>query len=437
MCFLPTGYTCRQFFCDIFKKENRLKNGGTGMEKNVKFIQLQFVDAFGILKNITVMSKKAEYVLEGKYRIDGYSVLGRNKASFYLKPDPDTFTILPWCFQQEKTARFLCDLTDEQGRDVKESSRFILKNILRKAEEKGYRFQINAECEFSVLETDHAGKATINTKERAKDLDCDSIENEVISVLEEMGIETMAAYRGSIPAQHKINLEPSWGIQSMDNIITLRAAVKNIAKQYGRYATFMPKPGVDFPGNSMILSFLVYKDGKDIFSNKNAENGISQQAYSFIAGLLVHMNGMTAIANPVVNSYKRLRSDSGHSPELFWSVSDFQAPLCVLKEKDGTVRIQWRIPDGAANPYVLVAAAVEAGLQGIEERMIPLKSGEKAGYLPETLKEAVAEFEKDELLRTVYGDSYVKRYVEEKCKEWKQYQIQITEWEREEYLNQF
>ncbi len=415
-------------------------------EEDVKFIRLQFVDIFGTIRNIAVTAGQMEKALAGKCMVDGYSIAGMKELGYdrvYLKPDIDTFTILPWRPQQGKVARFLCDLMDQEGNDIAESPRYILRRVLKKAKQQGYSFDLDPECEFFLFETDEEGNPTTRTREKAGYLDVaplDQGENarrDMILTLEEMGFEIESSHHEDAPAQHEVDFKQAQGVKVADQIVTFRSTVRTIAQRHGLHATFMPKPRTDLPGSALSLNISGFRDGKNMFADPQAENGLSQEAYSFIAGLLSHMNGMAAIANPIVNSYKRLKPGFHAPTELFWSLNDYRAPIRVVKGKEGDTHIEWTLPDGAANPYLLIAMVVASGLNGIQEKMIPLKADEKAGALPGTLKESLTALEKDEFLRNVCGESYVRTYLKEKTKEWELYTQEVTDWELKEYLHRF
>lgn len=415
-------------------------------EEDVKFIRLQFVDIFGTIRNIAVTAGQMEKALAGKCMVDGYSIAGMKELGYdrvYLKPDIDTFTILPWRPQQGKVARFLCDLMDQEGNDIAESPRYILRRVLKKAKQQGYSFDLDPECEFFLFETDEEGNPTTRTREKAGYLDVaplDQGENarrDMILTLEEMGFEIESSHHEDAPAQHEVDFKQAQGVKVADQIVTFRSTVRTIAQRHGLHATFMPKPRTDLPGSALSLNISGFRDGKNMFADPQAENGLSQEAYSFIAGLLSHMNGMAAIANPIVNSYKRLKPGYHAPTELFWSLNDYRAPIRVVKGKEGDTHIEWTLPDGAANPYLLIAMVVASGLNGIQEKMIPLKADEKAGALPCTLKESLTALEKDEFLRNVCGESYVRTYLKEKTKEWELYTQEVTDWELKEYLHRF
>ena len=363
-------------------------------EEDVKFIRLQFVDIFGTIRNIAVTAGQMEKALAGKCMVDGYSIAGMKDLGYdrvYLRPDIDTFTILPWRPQQGKVARFLCDLMDQDGQDIAESPRYILRRVLKKAKQQGYSFDLDPECEFFLFETDEEGNPTNRTREKAGYLDVaplDQGENarrDMILTLEEMGFEIESSHHEDAPGQHEVDFKQAQGVKVADQIVTFRTTVRTIAQRHGLHATFMPKPRTDLPGSALSLNISGFRDGKNMFSDPEAENGLSQEAYSFIAGLLAHMNGMAAIANPIVNSYKRLKPGFHAPTELFWSLNDYRAPIRVAKDKEGDTHIEWTLPDGAANPYILIALVVASGLNGIQEKMIPLKVDEKSGALPSTL----------------------------------------------------
>lgn len=415
-------------------------------EEDVKFIRLQFIDIFGTIRNIAVTAGQMEKALAGKCMVDGYSIAGMKELGYdrvYLKPDIDTFTVLPWRPQQGKVARFLCDLMDQEGNDIEESPRYILRNVLEQAKKEGFSFDLDPECEFFLFETDEEGNPTTKTREKAGYLDVaplDQGENarrDMILTLEEMGFEIESSHHEDAPAQHEVDFKQAQGVKVADQIVTFRSTVRAIAQRHGLHATFMPKPRTDLPGSALSLNISGFRDGKNMFSDPNAENGLSQEAYSFIAGLLAHMNGMAAIANPIVNSYKRLKPGFHAPTELFWSLNDYRAPIRVVAGKEGDTHIEWTLPDGAANPYLLIAMVVASGLRGIREKMVPLKMDEKSGALPGTLKESLYALEKDTFLRSVCGDSYARTYLKEKTREWDLYTQEVTDWELKEYLHRF
>lgn len=415
-------------------------------EEDVKFIRLQFVDLFGTLKNVAVTAGQVEKALAGRCRVEGFHIPGMNAlghGQIFLKPDRDTFAILPWRPQQGKVARFLCDLTDRQGRLLSESPRQILRKVLQQAEDEGYFVDLNPECEFFLFQTDEEGKPTTETGEMAGYLDVapldrgENARRDMILTLEEMGFEIKASHHENAPAQHEVDFKPSRGVKVADQVVTFRSTVRTVAQRHGLHATFMPKPRTDLPGSAMSLNIAVFREGRNIFTDRDSEDGMSREAYGFIAGLLEHMNGITALSNPVINSYKRLKARFYAPTERFWSKEDYYAPIRVTEGENQEICIEWKLPDGAANPYMTIAAAVAAGLDGMRKNAELLPVEEKAGNLPGTLKEAITAFEEDGFLKEVCGEAYAAMYVEEKLKEWERYSREVTDWERREYLHRF
>lgn len=415
-------------------------------DEDVKFIRLQFVDLFGMLKNIAVTAGQMEKALAGRCRVEGFHITGMNELGhrqIFLKPDLDTFAILPWRPQQGKVARFLCDLTDRQGNLLEESPRCILRRVLEEAKKEGYHIDLYPECEFFLFQTDEEGRPTTETGEMAGYLDVaplDGGENarrDMILTLEEMGFEIKSSHHENAPAQHEVDFKPSRGVKVADQVVTFRSTVRTVAQRHGLHATFMPKPRTDLPGSAMSLNIAVFRDGKNIFTDPAAADGMSRKAHGFIAGLLEHMNGITAISNPVVNSYKRMKARFYAPTERFWSKEDYHAPILVTEGENREICVEWKLPDGAANPYLTIAAAVAAGMDGMrqDKELPPVE--EKAGALPGTLKEAIAAFAEDAFLRNTVGEGYASMYIKEKQKEWERYAKEVTDWEMREYLHKF
>ena len=415
-------------------------------EEDVEFIRLQFTDMFGTLKNIAIPSSKLEKAMDNRCVIDASSIGGfiRNEeADMYLHPDLSTFTILPWRPQQGKVARFICDIYQEDGTPYKESPRFILSRVAAKAADMGYSLMVNPECEFFLFHTDDNGMPTTTTHEKAGYMDLSPVDlgenarRDMVLTLEEMGYEIESSHHEDAPAQHEVDFKQARGVKVADQIVTFRSTVRTIAQRHGLHATFMPKPRTDLPGSALSLNISGFRNGRSLFADQEMENGLSREAYSFIAGLLTHMNGMAAFSNPIINSYKRLKPGFHAPTELFWSLNDYRAPIRVVTGREDEIHMEWTLPDGAANPYLLIALVVSAGLNGIRERMVPLKADEKAGKLPGTLKESLDALEQDAFLKQVCGERYVETYLKEKRKEWELYTREVTDWELKEYLHRF
>ena len=344
-------------------------------EEDVEFIRLQFTDMFGTMKNIAIPFGKLEKAMDNECVIDASSMESfyRNEEEdMYLHPDLDTFCILPWRPQQGKVARFICDIYKADGTPYKESPRYILQNAVKKAEEKGYTFKVNPECEFFLFHTDDNGSPTTLTHERAGFMDLSPVDlgenarRDIVLTLEDMGYEVASSHHEIAPGQHEIDFTMSDVMDTADKLMTFKVAVRTVAKRHGLHATFMPKPKAEENGSGMHINMALYKDGKNIFEDPQDSLGLSKEAYSFIAGLLEHIKGMTAIFNPLVNSYKRLVPGFEAPSDMTWSSTQRTALIKVCRGTREEKAIELRSPDASANPYLVFALCLEAGIDGIE-----------------------------------------------------------------------
>ena len=411
-------------------------------DEDVKFVRLQFVDLFGELKNIAITAGQIQKALAGKCKVDAFHIQGMHELGYdsvYLKPDLDTFAILPWRPQHGKVARFLCDLMDINGRMIEESPRYILRRVMENAERKGYSFDIHPNCEFFLFMNDENGHATTHTGEAAEYLDVaplDKGENarrDVILTLEEMGFEIESSHHEMTPGQHAVDFKSAKGVRMADQIVTFRTTIRTIAVRHGMHATFMPKPRTDLPGSAMRLTITIYKDGKNVLNGKGGEV-FSPEAMACVAGMLKHQNAMAAFANPIVNSYKRLKAKFFAPSELFWSTTNYYAPVRLAGGEQNQVYMEWKLPDGAANPYLMLAQAVAVCVEAMDLKLTPPAEDEKLGLLPATLLESIHAFRNDEYLRGICGDRYAEAYIREKEEEWETYSREVTDWEIEQYL---
>ena len=430
-------------------------------EEDVEFIRLQFTDIFGTLKNIAITSSQLEKALDNKCMFDGSSVEGFvriEESDMYLYPDYDTFEIFPWRPQQGKVARLICDVYTPDGKPFEGDPRWILKKTIKEANEMGYRFDVGPECEFFLFHTDDNGLPTTLSHERAGYFDLgpndlgENIRRDMVLTLEDMGFEIEASHHEVAPAQHEIDFKYDEALKTADNIQTFKMTVKTIAKRHGLYATFMPKPKFGMSGSGMHINMsLATEDGKNIFADKNGKLGLSDDAYHFIAGIMKHARGMSAITNPLVNSYKRLVPGYEAPVYIAWS-SKNRSPLIRIPASRGNgTRVELRNPDPTANPYLALALCLAAGLDGIKNKLeVPdsvdcniyeMTPGERraAGIenMPADLKEAVDCLLEDEFLCGVLGEHITTKYVEAKMKEWENYTTRVSQWEIDEYLYKY
>ena len=429
-------------------------------EEDVEFIRLQFTDLFGSLKNMAVTVSQLEKALDGRFMFDGSAVegyAGIEDSDLYLKPDPDTLEIFPWRPQQGKVARLICDIVRPDGSPFEGDSRYILKRALKEAAEMGYTFQVGPECEFFLFHLDDDAKPTTISHEQAGYFDVSPLDlgenarRDIVLTLEEMGFVVESSHHEASPAQHEIDFEAAEALRTADNMQTFKLTVKAIAKRHGLHATFMPKPRAGVNGSGMHINMALLKDGKNIFQDPEDENGLSREAYYFIGGLMEHVRALSAVTNPLINSYKRLVPGYEAPTYIAWSRSSRSPLIRVPSPRGEETRIELRSPDPAANPYLALAACLCAGLDGIRKKTEPPKSVDCDIFamnaderrllgirrLPETLPEAVAELEKDEVIRRALGGHAANKYIEGKKKEWNRYRSQVTDWEIREYLYRF
>ena len=430
-------------------------------EEDVEFIRLQFTDIFGTLKNIAITSSQLEKALDNKCMFDGSSVEGFvriEESDMYLYPDYDTFEIFPWRPQQGKVARLICDVYTPDGKPFEGDPRWILKKTIKEANEMGYRFDVGPECEFFLFHTDDNGLPTTLSHEKAGYFDLgpndlgENIRRDMVLTLEEMGFEIEASHHEVAPAQHEIDFKYDEVLKTADNIQTFKMTVKTIAKRHGLYATFMPKPKFGISGSGMHINMsLATEEGKNIFADENGKIGLSDDAYHFIAGIMKHARGMSAITNPLVNSYKRLVPGYEAPVYIAWSAKNRSPLIRIPASRGNGTRVELRNPDPTANPYLVLALCLAAGLAGIKNKIeVPesvdcniyeMTPGERraAGIenMPADLKEAVDCLVADEFLCSVLGEHITTKYVEAKMKEWENYTTRVSQWEIDEYLYKY
>jgi glutamine synthetase len=332
--------------------------------------------------------------------------------------------------------------------------RYILKKAIQEAERLGYRFHVGPQCEFFLFDTDENGQPTTNTNEKAGYFDMGPVDfgenarRDIVLTLEDMDFTILSSHHEMAPGQHEIDFRYDEALKTADNIMTFKLAVKTVAKNHGLHATFMPKPKFGTNGSGMHINMSLTKEGKNIFFDPSDKNGLSKEAYYFIGGIMKHIKGMTAVTNPLINSYKRLIPGFEAPIYIAWSMMN-RSPIIRIPAATGeATRIELRSPDPSANPYLVLALCLRAGLDGIEHQIMPpesvncniaeLSREEMKKYgielLPETLKDALDEMEKDDFVRGVLGDHVCDNYIRAKREEWKEYTSQVTAWEVSQYL---
>ena len=429
-------------------------------EEDVEFIRLQFTDMFGMMKNMAITAGQLEKALNNQCVFDGSSFEGFvtiEEADMFLHPDLDTFAILPWRPQQGKVARLICDVYDREGNLYAKSSRTILQKVIFEAKAMGYEFEISPECEFFLFHTDEDGGATSVTHDKGGYLDLGPLDlgenarRDMVLTLEEMGIDVESSFHEVAAGQHELDFCPAAALRTADQLMTAKFAIRTIAKRHGLHATFMPKPkeGVNGSGMHLVLS-LKDSQGKNLFADPADPLGLSLTARHFMAGILNHMKEMTLLTNPTVNSYKRLVPGYDAPVYIAWSPSNSKSCLIRIPSPGGE-GIELRCPDGAMNPYLALAACLQAGLEGIEKELeLPLCAKEPISLadqeelnncgidrIPNTLGAAIEAYAGSLFVKNVLGEPIYIIYLEAKEKEWGEFGIQVTDWEIAQYLYQY
>ena len=385
-------------------------------EEDVEFIRLQFTDLFGNLKNLAVTSSQLEKALDNQCMFDCSGIesfIQTEESQMYLYPDYNTFEIFPWRPQQGKVARFFCDVYRLDGKPFESDPRYVLKRAIKEAEDMGYTFEVGPECEFFLFNTDENTLPTTMTHEKAGYFDCGPIDfgenarRDIVLTLEDMDFTIESSHHEVAPAQHEIDFKYNEALATADNIMTFKLAVKTVAKRHGLHATFMPKPRYGVNGSGMHINMSLMKKERNVFYDERDELGLSKEAYYFMGGIMKHIKAISAITNPLINSYKRLVPGYEAPTNVGWSTGNnplFRIPC----EKEQRTRIELRSPDPSANPYLALAVCLMAGLNGIKEKQEPPKNMElnkksNIQLLPSTLKEAKLELEKDTFIKNALG----------------------------------
>jgi len=428
-------------------------------DQQVEFIRLQFTDIFGTLKNVAITVKQLEKALNNEIMFDGSSIEGFvriEESDMILYPDPNTFVIYPWS-TKERVARLICDVYNADGTPFEGCPRNTLKRVIDEAAEMGYTMQVGPEAEFFLFHLDSEGKPTMTTHDNASYFDLAPVDKgeharrDMCLTLEEMGFEIEASHHEVAPGQHEIDFKYDDALTTADNIMTFKMVVRHVARQHGLHATFMPKPIFGVAGSGMHLNQSLFRDGKNAFYDPQGAIQLSQEAYYYMGGLLKHAQAITAITNPLVNSYKRLVAGYEAPVYIAWSAHN-RSPLIRIPSKRGTAtRLELRSPDPSCNPYLALAVTLKAGLDGIKNKIEPPAPVNRNIYdmtdcerdreciccLPGSLYDAIEALKNDKLIRETLSEHSYSRFVEAKLIEWNEYKMQISQWEIDRYLNKF
>lgn len=432
---------------------------------NVEFIQLQFTDLNGILKGVTIPVSKLDGVLDDGLWFDGSSIEGFTRifeSDMYLKLDTNTFSVIPWTTRdssQAVVARFMCDVYMPDGSPFEGDPRYILKRQLERAKKMGYTYNVGPELEFFLFRRENGRLVplphdTAGYFDQTTDLAME-IRQEMTSALAGFGIDVEALHHEVAVGQHEIDFRYGDALTIADQASTLKYTLKYVAAHHDLHATFMPKPIAGINGSGMhVHQSLFGGDGKNLFFDPKDEYHLSKLARSFIQGQLTHIKAMNAILNPTVNSYKRLVVGYEAPVYIAWGQRNRSALVRIPRYTPGrekAVRAELRCPDPAANPYLAFAVMLAAGLDGIEKKMVPPAPVEENIYeftdeeaakrkidvLSRDIMEAMANLEKDKVVRAALGEYTFEKLKDLKTAEWDAYRMQVTPWEIDQYLEKY
>jgi len=425
-------------------------------EKNVSFIQFWFTDVLGVLKSFAVTSSELETGMSEGMGFDGSSIEGFariEESDMVALPDPATFQPLPWRSGERPVARMFCDIVNPDHTPYDGDPRYVLKRLLNKIKEKGYTFYLGPELEYFYFKSNQAPEV-IDTggyfDSRPLDMASD-LRRETIFALQDMGIDVEYSHHEVAPSQHEIDLRYDEALSMADKTMTYRIVVKEIARQRGFYATFMPKPIFGVNGSGMHVHQSLFAGDKNLFFDGNDPYHLSKIAKWYIAGIMKHAREIIVVTNQWVNSYKRLVPGYEAPVYISWARRNRSTMIRVPMYKPGketATRIEFRAPDPACNPYLAFAVMLAAGLKGIEgEYELPdpieediyemsQKEKDKRGIvtLPGNLYEATLEVEKSELVKEALGEHIFNKFVENKKIEWDMFRTHVSKFEIEKYL---
>jgi len=438
-------------------KANILKNC---KERNVEFLRLQFTDIFGVNKNVEVPKSQFEKALDGEIMFDGSSIEGFariEESDMLLNPDLSTFRVMPWANSGGQIARIICDIMNPDGTAFEGCPRQTLQRVCDKAEKMGYVLNAGPEAEFFLFLYDENGNPAPLTHDSAGYFDLAPLDlgedarREIVNVLNELGFEVEAAHHEVAHGQHEIDFKYAPALETADNVATFKFVVRKIAQKYNLHATFMPKPVYGINGSGMHVHQSLFKKDVNAFYDAKTDDQLSKEAKYYIGGVLKHAKALVAITNPLINSYKRLVPGYEAPVNIAWSEKNRSPLIRVPAKREKSTRVEVRMPDPSANPYLAIAVMLAAGLSGMENKTVPPPSVNKNIFamsqrekrrlkieaLPANLSEAIYHLEKDTLMKDTLGDHIFSHFIEAKKMEWSDYISQVHSWELDRYLSYY
>lgn len=428
-------------------------------ECGVKFVRLQFVDIHGTPKNMAVPLTKAdqiEDIIKDGLLFDGSSVEGFadiNDSDLILKPDPETFSTLPWRPDEKGVCRFICDVYHTDGKTPFEGDpRYVLRKALEKVEKLGYEYNVGPEPEFFILDQDEEGNIIPHDDGAYFDVEPvdkgTNIRRQLVMDLEALKFDIEVSHHEVAPGQHEIDFKFDKALKTADAVITFKQAIKAIADTMGHYVTFMPKPFFGENGSGMHINQSLSKNGENVFYDPDTPTQLSEEAIHFTGGLLKHSKALSAICAPTVNSYKRLVPGYEAPVYIAYGLKNRSTLVRIPASRGKRTRVELRMPDPSCNPYLAFAAVLEAGMDGIKNKIDPGEPTEIDVFgktsteltdmgidvLPSSLWEAYHALEADEVVKSSLGNHVYEQFMSIKHKEWDDYRIQVFPYELEKYL---
>jgi len=425
-------------------------------QDNVKFLRLQFTDLLGMPKNVAIPAKQVGKALTGGIGFDGSSIEGFvriEESDMVLKPDLSTYTLLPWRPRENRVARFICDVCKPDGTPFEGDPRYVLRRAMEDAAKDGYVFNTGPELEFFLFKMldgrpttrfeDVGGYFDLAPTDLAEDL-----RREAILALIEMGFEIEASHHEVAESQHEIDFQYSDALHTADNVITFKFAVKTMALMRGLHASFMAKPIQGVNGSGMHTNCSLAKDGVNAFYDPDAPRQLSETCMYFIGGLLKHAKAITRVANPTINSYKRLVPGYEAPCYISWSASNRSALVRVPAPRGNSTRVEFRSPDPTCNPYLAFTAMLAAGMEGVRKKIEPPNGADRNIYrmtaaerdrdgietLPGDLYEAHQALLADDLICRALGPHVMEALTSVAEAEWDAYRTTVHPWELDRYL---
>lgn len=414
-------------------------------ENDVKFLRMQFCDINGVSRNVAVSDKQVADAARDGVLIDGNAVAGfdgRDRSDLVLRPFFETATILPWRPQRGKVASVICGVFYPDGRPCEADSRQVLGRQIARAEVLGYTMNVGAECEFYLFKQDDAGRPTTDPVDDADYCALapgdrgENTRRDIILTLEDMGFVVESSHHETGRGHHEIDFRYTEALKAADQLMILRNVVRNIAQRNGQHATFMPKPLNGEPGSGMHVNLSLMRGLDNLFIERDGD--ISEEARHFAAGILAHMPGITALANPTVNSYKRLATGMEAPSRINWGKSAREALIRIPADAEHRCRMEVRSPDPTCNPYLTYAVMLAAGLDGLERRLpLPPETvgdAEIGVFLPMSLNDALGAMAADPLIAEVLGAELAEKFQAIKRAEWQAYMTTVHDWEQARYF---